>query len=86
MKKLTIILPTLILSMSSCVLSHTAVVTNNPVGTKEGVAKTKLLDKAPDFTFKTAKANGDIERVGIAEVKYQQFVIFPVISTKVTGE
>jgi hypothetical protein len=66
MKKLTVILSTLLFSMSSCVLSHTAVVTNNTVGTKEGVAKTKLLDRVPDFTFKTAKANGGIERVGIA--------------------
>jgi hypothetical protein len=86
MKKLTIILSAFLFSMSSCVLSHTAVVTSNPVGTKEGVARTKLFDRVPDFTFKTAKENGGIERVGIAEIKHQQFVIFPVISTRVTGE
>lgn len=86
MTKLTLFAAMFVLLTSSCVLSHTAILTNNPVGSKRGVAATKLIDPAPDFTFKRAKEKGDISKVGIAEVKLQQILIFPKITTTVTGE
>ncbi|MFT4827242.1 MAG: hypothetical protein ACI9GO_000165 [Bacteroidia bacterium] len=62
---------------SSCISSHTAVVTNNPVGSKTGVAK------GLDSSFKTAKENGKISKVGIAETRV---AIIGGIKTTVTGE
>lgn len=71
--------------LSSCVVSHTALVTNNPVGEKTGVAKAKISPTA-DWSFKKAKEDGDICTIGIAETKMTQILIFPRISVTVTGE
>lgn len=73
------------MSLSSCVLTHTALVTNNSVGSKVGIATAKPFQKDQDISFKKAKENGDISKVGIAEFKVTQF-IFPVFKTTVTGE
>lgn len=73
------------MSLSSCVLSHTALVTNNSVGTKVGVAKSAPFQKDQDISFKKAKENGDITKVGIAEFKVTQFLL-PTFKTTVTGE
>ena len=73
------------MSFSSCVLTHTALVTNNSVGYKVGVATAKPFQKDSDISFKKAKENGDISKVGIAEFKVTQF-IFPIFKTTVTGE
>lgn len=62
---------------SSCISSHTALVTNNPVGTKTGVAK------GLDSSFKTAKENGEITKVGIAETR---IAVIGGVKTTVTGE
>lgn len=73
------------MTFSSCVLTHTALVTNNSVGTKVGIATAKPFQKDQDISFKKAKENGDISKVGIAEFKVTQF-IFPKFKTTVTGE
>lgn len=70
---------------ASCTVSHTAIVTNNPVGTKKGVAKAKATDKDADFSFSAAMKNGKITKVGIAEVKVKVF-FFPRAIMTVTGE
>lgn len=88
MRKLTKVLAfvALAVGVSSCTLSHTAVVTNNPVGSKTGVAKAHPFMKDADYTFLKAKENGGISKVGIAEVKYKQIIIIPTYRTTVTGE
>ena len=40
---------------SSCVVAHTAQVTNNPVGSKVGFASGGLMKKDLDFSFQKAK-------------------------------
>jgi hypothetical protein len=86
MKLKTVIVTVVVaMSFSSCVLTHTALVTNNPVGSKVGVATAKPFQKDMDISFKKAKENGDISKVGVAEFKVTQF-IFPSYKTTVTGE
>ena len=73
------------MSFSSCVLSHTALVTNNSVGSKVGVAKAIPFQLDKDYSLKKAKENGDISKVGIAEFKVTQ-IFLPFYKTTVTGE
>lgn len=70
---------------TSCVTSHTAVVTNNPVGSKTGEATAKVFDKDADFSYSAAMKKGGISKVGIAEVKATVF-IFPKYTLTITGE
>ncbi len=74
------------LSLGSCTVYHTAVVTNNPVGSKTGVAKAKVGQVDADFTFQSAMKNGKITKAGIAETKVTGFFVFYTGTTKVTGE
>mgnify|MGYP000459941966 CR=1 FL=1 len=71
---------------SSCVVAHTAVVTNNPVGSKVGVVEGTPFKKDLDLSYQAAKKDGDISRVGIAEFKMMQLVIIPKFKLTVTGE
>lgn len=71
---------------SSCVVVHTAVVTNNPVGSKTGVVKGTPFNKDLDLSYQAAKKKGDISRVGIAEFKMTQLLIIPKYELTVTGE
>ena len=66
--------------MSSCTVSHTFMVTNNSVGSKTGVAKGK------DISISTACKNGGISKVGTVETKMKMIIIFPKMTTTVTGE
>ena len=75
-----------ILSLGSCTTYHTAIVTNNPVGNKIGVAKAKVGDVDANFTYKSAMKNGKITKAGIAETKVKGFFIFYTGITIVTGE
>lgn len=61
-------------------------VTNNPVGTKTGVATARPFQKDANFTYKKAAENGDIAKIGSATFIYKNFLIFYTITTKVTGE
>lgn len=71
--------------MGSCVISHTAVVTNNPVGNKMGEVKGHQFKKNFDLSYEAAMKKGGITTVGIAEMRVKLFFI-PLYSFKVTGE
>jgi len=73
------------LLFASCTISHTAIVTNNPVGTKVGTVKAKATDSKADYSYSAAMKKGKISKVGIAEVKIKLF-IFPRAIMTVTGE
>ena len=51
--------------MSSCTVSHSISCTNNPVGSKVGMVKTKLFGDQ-DLSYETACKNGNITKVGTA--------------------
>ena len=76
----------LALGITSCTISQTAVVTNNAVGSKVGKAKGTIFSPSLDITYKKAKENGGITKVGIAEVKVTNYLIIPFFQTTVTGE
>ena len=73
------------LMLGSCTVSHTAVVTNNAVGSKVGVAKAGAFTKDADVSYSGAMEKGKISKVGIAEYKMKVF-IFPKYTLTVTGE
>jgi hypothetical protein len=72
------------LFLSSCVTS-TYMVTDNPVGTKTGVAKMSLFGKDKDISLEKAAANGKITKIGTVETRTTMFII-PIVTTTVTGE
>ena len=84
MKKI-ILLGFVISMFSSCTLSHTVTCTNNPVGTKTGVAKTKIFGNQ-DISYATACKNGNISKVGTSEVKLTNYILFLQTKITVTGE
>lgn len=75
----------LALFLGSCTVMHTAVVTNNPVGSKTGVATMKPFQKDGDVSYATAMKNGKISKIGIAELKMKVFIL-PTTKLTVTGE
>lgn len=81
-----LVLAFMALSITSCTISQTAVVTNNAVGSKIGVAKGTLFNPNLDISYMKAKENGGITKVGVAEVKVTSFLIFPFYKTTVSGE
>ncbi len=72
------------LFFTSCVTS-TYMVTDNPVGTKKGVAKLALIGVEKDISLEKACQNGEITKIGTVEVRTTYF-IFPFVKTIVTGE
>lgn len=87
MKKLKTIVAGLCLIglTGSCVISHTAVVTNNAVGSKEYESKGHHFKKDLDLSYETAMKKGKITKIGIAELRVKFFFI-PFYSLKITGE
>ncbi len=73
------------LSMSSCTMMHTAVVTNNPVGSKKYTMKTKPFSKSQGVSYNEAMKKGKIEKLGIAEYKMTAFFFIKQELT-ITGE
>lgn len=71
--------------LSSCVVSHTAMVTGAPVGTKVGVAKATSFSPNADISIKKAAENGNIKKVASVETKVSVFII-TFAKTIVTGE
>jgi len=71
--------------LSSCTIVHTAVVTNNPVGSKKGEVKTSI-GTSQGVSFHEAMKNGRITTIGIAEFKAKLIVIVPVQKLTITGE
>jgi hypothetical protein len=60
-------------------------VTNNPVGSKTGMVKTKLFGDV-DLSYETACKNGNISKVGTVETTMKNYLIFPITKIVVTGE
>ena len=75
-----------VLSFQSCTLTHTAVVTNNSVGSKTGKIKSGSNDMDQGVTYSGAMKAGRITRAGIAEYKMKNVVIFLREEMVVTGE
>jgi|APGre2960657404_1045060.scaffolds.fasta_scaffold34386_2 hypothetical protein len=67
--------------LSSCSMT-TYMVTDNPVGTKTGVAKGKVGQKDADYSLEAACKKGKITKVGVVQVRYGLFSV----TTTVTGE
>jgi hypothetical protein len=74
------------IGISSCTMSHTAVITNNAVGSKIGKASGTIFSPKLDVTYKKAKENGKIRKVGVAEMKVTNYLIIPFYETIVSGE
>jgi len=72
--------------LSSCTVSHTITVTNNPVGTKKGVAKGSNFSKDLDITAEKACKKGGITKIGTMETKMTTILFFVKYKTTVTGE
>ena len=71
--------------LSSCVTTS-YMITDNPVGSKTGVAKYKMFSKDHDISLEKAAANGGITKIGTVETRITYIIIFPAIKTTVTGD
>lgn len=71
----------LALGMSSCTITYHGV-TNNSVGTKEGVAKSSVFSSDVDYSYSSAAKNGNIQKIGTTKYVYGFFSV----QTKITGE
>jgi hypothetical protein len=71
--------------LSSCTVFRDYQLTGKPLGTKTGVAKTKVFGKQ-DYSIDTASKNGDISVIGAVEIKTKMYLIFPITTTTVYGE
>lgn len=72
------------LLLSSCV-SSTYMVTDNPVGTKTGVANMSIFGVDKDISLEKAASNGKITKIGTVETRTTMFIL-PFVKTTVTGE
>lgn len=70
----------------SCTVAHTAVVTNNAVGSKRGKLVTHPFKRNAGLSYESAMKNGEIKKLGIAEYKAKVFLTIPVQKLEVTGE
>lgn len=70
---------------SSCTIMHDVQITDNPVGTKVGIAKTTYFGNG-DSAVKSAAKNGSITKIATVEVKTKTFLGFMQTTTTVTGE
>lgn len=78
------ILASAALLMASCTVSRTIQITGEPIGTKTGVAKSKVFGDS-DTSIKKAAEKGKITVIGAVEIT-TKVVIFPITTTKVYGE
>ncbi|MFT4757701.1 MAG: putative membrane protein [Vicingaceae bacterium] len=83
--KLAIVAGVIAIAGASCTISHTAIVTNNAVGSKTGVAKGHTMQKDIDISYEAAMKQGEISTIGISEFKVKMFFI-PIYLLTVTGE
>ena len=83
--KSAVIMLTAALALGSCTIAHTAIVTNNPVGTKKAEMKTSI-GKNQGVSFHQAMKMGKITKIGIAEYKLKVIVIIPSQRLTITGE
>ena len=78
------------LMLASCSAAFPGMVTNNPVGTKVGVAKRKIWFGMTfghtDLGIATAAKNGGITKVSTVDYKVEGGLFKKTLSTIVTGE
>lgn len=74
-----------LLGLQSCVMKS-YMITDNPVGTKVGVARLGLFSKDKDISLEKAAKNGKITKISTVEVKTTYVLILPFTKTTVTGE
>lgn len=72
--------------LGSCTLSHTVIVTNNPVGSKTGSMKSGTADADAGVTYSQTMKNGRISKAGVAEYKLKNYVFIMKEYMVVTGE
>ncbi|MDA7803120.1 TRL-like family protein [Crocinitomix sp.] len=72
--------------LGSCTIAHQFTVTNNPVGTKKGVASGTSFSKDLDISSEAACKNGGISKIGTMEFKATSFVFITRYKTVITGE
>lgn len=76
----------LMLFCTSCTMSFVTV-TNNPIGSKVGVAKERVLfNPDADYSYKKAANNGNVDKIGATEFQYKYFIIPLSVKTSVYGE
>lgn len=76
----------LAVAVSSCTtINHSAVVTNNPVGSKTGISKSGPFSKTQGVSYVNSMKDGGISKIGIAEYKAKTF-FFVWQKLTVTGE
>jgi hypothetical protein len=76
----------IVVFLGSCTLTHTAVVTNNPIGSKKGKVSSGTADVDSGVTYQAAVNAGRISKVGIAEYKLKSYVFLFKEYMVVTGE
>lgn len=72
--------------LGSCTLTHSVVVTNNPVGSKRGEISSATADADAGVSYAGAVSDGKITKVGIAEYKMKYYVFIVKEYMVVTGE
>ena len=83
MKKL-LLLTGIVATFSSCTIYRDYQLTGEPIGTKTGISKSKVLGNS-DYSINKAAENGDITTIGAVEITSKIFFLFPVTTTKVYG-
>jgi hypothetical protein len=73
-----------VFTISSCTVSQTYQITGQPIGTKTGVAKSKIIGDS-DTSIRTAAENGKIKVIGAVQMTTKVFFI-PFTKTIVYGE
>lgn len=61
-----------ILTFSSCTISRDYQITGQPIGTKTGVAKSRIFGNS-DTSIKKAAENGNITKIGAVEYQRKLF-------------
>ena len=71
-------------AFTSCTISQSYQLTGQPIGSKTGLAKSKIIGDS-DTSISTAAKNGKITTIGAVEITTKIFII-PITKTKVYGE
>lgn len=73
--------------LSSCTIYRTGDITGQPVGTKQGVAKSvSFMNNFRDYSLVSAAKDGDITTIGSWEYSQKVFLFVIIDKTVVTGE
>ncbi len=70
----------------SCTISHTAVISNNPVGSKMISRDYTNWDSKQGATYQQLMSGAKITKIGIAEYKSLNYLFFTRNTITITGE